>query len=1202
MNKYFKELENQINSVYDVAKEARAKGLDPVSVVEIPLATSLTQRALGLVATIYPQINDERIEKRIKELEKEYGFLDPSVCLKIAEEVAKEKFCKFKNIEEAIDAGIRMAFAYLTLGVVAAPLEGYTHLKMKKTKDGKEYLAAYFSGPIGGAGRTAASINLLVIDYLREIFGYAKYDPTEIEIKRMITEIYDRHERVTNYQYLPSEKEVEFLIRNLPIQIDGDPTEEREVSNHKDLDRIETNRIRSGACLVLAEGIAQKSSKALKALIKVRKDGFKLSDWDWLEKFVEFQKTRTEEKKKVATATYIQDIVAGRPILSHPSRSGAFRLRYGRTRASGYSAVAISPITMKVLNNFISIGTQLKLEKPTKAAAIAACDSIEGPIIKLKDDSVVRLEQISDERALRDKIKEIIYLGDILISFGDFSNRNHVLLPCGYNEEWWLAELKEVAVKYANPDVVADKSQEELEEIQKILQNVENKKPSIKDAAKISNLFNIPLHPRYIFYWTQIDKNQFISLLKWLSQSEIKEGKLVLPYESHRREELEIGKRALELLGVEHLVTTSNIVIDADESKSLAINLGINIDFSNFDIIKDIVEKLSNTKNENQINTTDDVAKAENENQINTASDTVKTENENVLAMVNSFSKFIIKDRAGTFIGTRMGRPEKAKPRELKGSPHGLFPIGEEGGRLRSFQAALQKGFVKADFPIYFCEYCKKETIYFVCESCGNKTRHLYYCKSCLKKIPTESCHLHGKAQPFTEQKIDIKHYYDAATSLIKQELKPQIVKGVRGTSSVKHIHEHLAKGILRATYKLHVNKDGTIRYDATEVPLTHFKPIEIRASLEKLKELGYNHDIYGKELKDENQILELKPHDIVLPASKESPDEPCDETLLRVSKFIDSLLENFYKINSFYNLKTKDDLIGHLILCIAPHNCAGVVGRIIGFSKTQCFLASPYIHAAMRRDCDGDEGSVMLLLDALLNFSREYLSSHRGSTQDAPLILNARIRATEVDDMLFDIDIVENYPFELYMAAEKSMMPNSVKIEQIKDRLKKDESDAFKDLHYTHEITNINEGTRCSSYKTLVTMLDKVREQMWLAERIRAVDASDVARLVIERHFIRDIKGNLNKFSQQQFRCVQCNEKYRRPPLAGKCLKCGGRIIFTISEGSIVKYLEMAMQLAKNYNVPSYILQSLNLAKSAIESIFGKEINKQQELKKWFG
>ena len=1170
LTEYFKNIGEKTNELYDVAKEARTKGLDPKSIVEISIATNLAQRAIALVGTMYPQVNSEKVEQRIRELEKEYGFLDHAVCLKIAEEISKEKFCKFQNLEQAMDAGIRVAIAYITLGVVASPLEGYTHFKLKKTHDGKDYISAYFSGPIRSAGTTSSSVALIVIDHLREIFGYAKYDPTEVEVKRAVTEVYDYHERITNLQYLGSEEEITFLAKNLPIQIDGDPSEEREVSNYKDLERIETNRLRNGMCLVLSEGLAQKAAKALKIVNKLRARGFKLSDWDFLDEFVKFQKNLIEQKKQKATGTYIQDAVAGRPIFGHPSYSGAFRLRYGRSRFSGYSAVALNPATMKILNGFIAVATQLKLEKPMKAAAIGVSDDIEGPIVKLQDGAVVKVNSLEEAEKINDKVKEVLYNGDILIAYGDFFDRNHVLLPCGYNEEWWFTELKEIATKYSDPEILKDKSQQELEKIQKALQYLDKEEPKIEDAMVISELFGIPMYPRYIFYWSQINFNQFRALQKWLCEATIINGKLNLPYESHRSQELNEAKRALELLGVEHIVATANVVIENDIARALAVNLGLDVDLKDF-------------------------------NKTCEAIDVIQSPDNDVLKLVNQISKFKIKDKAGSFIGARMGRPEKAKPRELTGSPHVIFPVGEEGGRLRSIQSAVEKGYIQGDFPIYLCENCKRETIYFICEICGNKTRQLYYCNECSRKITTENCPLHGKAKDYAEQKINIKEHLDTVAKYINVKNIPVLIKGVRGTSSTKHIPEHLAKGILRAAHNIHVNKDGTIRYDASELPITQFKAKEVNVSIEKLKELGYTKDINGKELKTDEQILELMPHDIILPCSDTCSDEPADKTFFNVARFVDDLLVNFYKMQAFYNLEKKEDLVGHLTLCMAPHNCAGVVGRIIGFSKTQAFLASPYMHAAMRRDCDGDEAAIMLLLDALINFSREYLPAHRGGRQDAPLILNARIRQAEVDDMIFNMDVVKNYPLELYMAAEKEMPPNSVKIEQISDRIKTgDEFAGLKNLYYTHETKNINESVLCSSYKSLLLMKDKLLKQMDLADKLRAVDASDMAQLVIGRHFIRDIKGNLNKFTQQQFRCVQCNEKYRRPPLAGKCLKCGGRIIFTISEGFILKYLEPAIQLANTYNVSSYIKQTLEIVKQAIETIFGKETEKQQALKKW--
>jgi len=231
-----------------------------------------------------------------------------------------------------------------------------------------------------------------------------------------------------------------------------------------------------------------------------------------------------------------------------------------------------------------------------------------------------------------------------------------------------------------------------------------------------------------------------------------------------------------------------------------------------------------------------------------------------------------------------------------------------------------------------------------------------------------------------------------------------------------------------------------------------------------------------------------------------------------------------------------------------------------------------------------------------LLNFSRKFLPSHRGGTQDAPLVLNAKIDAGEVDDQILDLEVLDEYPLELYQLAEKRKHSSEVSVRIIKDVLKEGK-DPFLGIGFTHDTSNFNDGVVCSSYKILPTMAEKVQHQMELVEKIRAADTSDTARLIIERHFIRDMRGNLRKFSMQGFRCVACNEILRRPPLRGVCPKCGGKIIFTIHEGGIKKYLQPAMDLVEKYNLSPYIKQSLELTKRYIDSVFGKELEKQTGL-----
>ena len=284
----------------------------------------------------------------------------------------------------------------------------------------------------------------------------------------------------------------------------------------------------------------------------------------------------------------------------------------------------------------------------------------------------------------------------------------------------------------------------------------------------------------------------------------------------------------------------------------------------------------------------------------------------------------------------------------------------------------------------------------------------------------------------------------------------------------------------------------------------------------------------------------------------------------------------------------------------MAPHNCAGVVCRIVGFSNTQGLFASPYMHAAIRRDCDGDEAAVMLLLDVLLNFSLEFLPKHRGGTQDAPLVLNGKIDAGEVDDQIMDFEFTFKYPLSLYRLAEQKKHSSEVKIPNVKSMLKEGK-DNFIGMGFTHDTSNFNDGVVCSSYKSLATMQEKLKHQMELVEKIRAVDTSDTARLVIDRHFIKDMRGNLRGFSTQQFRCVGCNEIFRRPPLSGICTACGGKLIFTVNEGGIKKYLEPAISLAQKYEVSAYMKQNLELTKRYIDSIFGKETEKQEALARWF-
>ena len=99
------------------------------------------------------------------------------------------------------------------------------------------------------------------------------------------------------------------------------------------------------------------------------------------------------------------------------------------------------------------------------------------------------------------KLKKILHLGDILISFGDFLENNAQLVPTAYVEEFWLEELKQKIHK-CEP--------EEKQHLHQFLTRI----PTLDEALKISLYFQIPLHPQYLYFWDKISSEELSFLLK----------------------------------------------------------------------------------------------------------------------------------------------------------------------------------------------------------------------------------------------------------------------------------------------------------------------------------------------------------------------------------------------------------------------------------------------------------------------------------------------------------------------------------------------------------------------------------------------------------------------------------------------------------------------------------------------------------------
>src|SRR5207253_7789572 len=235
------------------------------------------------------------------------------------------------------------------------------------------------------------------------------------------------------------------------------------------------------------------------------------------------------------------------------------------------------------------------------------------------------------------------------------------------------------------------------------------------------------------------------------------------------------------------------------------------------------------------------------------------------LAFATSLAGFLVKARGPTRIGARMARPEKAAPRKMQPAPHSLFPIGHEGGAQRLLLEAASKETIEAEVGLRICSSCGKRWFLPKC-SCGGHT---------LSR--------NGPAR----QHIPIAEVLRTALDRVG-EPKPPDIKAVQGMISKTKTPEPLEKGILRAKHDIYVFKDGTTRFDMTNLPLTHFTPKEAGISVEAARRLGYTKDRTGQPLERADQILELRPQDILVARSG-------GEYLVRVAAFLDDLLERLY-------------------------------------------------------------------------------------------------------------------------------------------------------------------------------------------------------------------------------------------------------------------------------------------------------------------
>lgn len=1105
--RYQQDILQNVYQNYQHALKARRRGIDVADIVEPKIAYDLADR----VAKMHEIDIADRLRTLLAATTKE------KAALKIAEEIAAGEYGS-GDLKTRLDNAVRVSLAVVTEGVTVAPLQGIADVTIKSNADGSQYLSVSFAGPIRSAGGTEAALTMLIADHARKVAGLGKYvaNSFDDETGRFVEELRIYEREVMGFQFKVLDEDVIKCISSVPVELDGVDTDPVEVVGHKGMRRIATDRVRGGTLRVMNDGLIGRSRKLLKLVETLKLDG-----WGWLKDLKGAIQTGDDD----AAHHRMSEVITGRPVLSMTKKVGGFRLRYGRCYNTGFATVGIHPAVPALLNYAIVAGTQIKMDVPGKASTIALVDTLEAPIVRLDDGTVMPVPTVEQAEKIRTRVGKILYLGDMLISYGDFLENNAQLPPASYVEEIWAQQLKSKL-----PALPVDSNRERL------IQLAENPlvAPTVEEAFGISSL-SLPLHPKYSFYWDAVGLDEALYLKDRLDASMPHDAKL---------------KDVLERLGVAHSVADGRIRLD-NSSQALSLRRLL---------AGPLVEAKDATE------------------------------------FVTKSSGVQVMPKFASTIAVRVGRPEKAAERKMKPPVHVLFPVGPKGGATRDIMKACKEDSFYTEIANRYCDNCKLPSIGTHCRACGASTMIRNLCIVCRGEVEDgEKCARCGKdGRTHSAVNYPLKAAMDQARK--KLGVAPtEPFKGVKSLMSRHRSAEPLEKGILRQKHSLHAFKDGTVRFDATNEPLTHFKPAWIAISVGKLKELGYTRDYLGKELESPDQIVELMMQDVIIPRDSA-------KHLLNTAKFIDEELEKLYDVEPFYSVSSVDDLVGHLVVGLAPHTSVGIMGRIIGFTDSQVCLASPVWHSAKRRDCDGDADSVMLLMDAFLNFSFDFLPDKIGGLMDAPLLIQPVVLPHEVQRQAHNVDIASSYPVEFYEATWKQGKAADVAglIETIKNRI--GEEHQFFGYGFTHFTDALVTKAQRSAYSTLNTMEEKLKMQFDTAKLINAVDADEVAAMVLTTHILPDIMGNMRSYSSQTFRCTTCGAKFRRMPLLSKCTECQNELIQTVTRGAVEKYLGIATDMCQQYKISDYLRSRVESIAMELKLIFKEEKKMQSSLTEFMG
>ncbi|PWI48439.1 hypothetical protein CEE45_06820 [Candidatus Heimdallarchaeota archaeon B3_Heim] len=816
-----------------------------------------------------------------------------------------------------------------------------------------------------------------------------------------------------------------------------------------------------------------------------------IPEWGWLDKL---QFIIPKQNRTFGT----EDIRSTQPLLSQSNRAGGFRLRYGESRITGFGTIGIHPVTM-ALTGILTPGCTVQLDFSDKFYAINPVSSIMGPLVELEDGSLKRINSLNELRKMKISTKQIWEMGDILMSTSDIPISTLIIFSA-WTEEWWNREIKSaIATKEVNIAEVLKSGNLSEGVLNQMLHKPLNYYPTWDLAILLSKAFDIPLHPKFSLNWNEIAISDFILLVQKLKAN---------PDTSlHVDDEI---LRIIKQLG-------ASFEIIEEKIHSEILNPFFTIFKQKFskmmEILKEDVEELT------------------------------------VEFLCQEMLEIPVRSLCYRRIGFKLIRIEKAETRFTNPPHHSLFPLGKHGGPQKDFFKVSQDTSIEIRVADRYCISCKIYSFKVYCPECKQKTEQKYRCREGHTSDNSICSQCEKRAYPTKPKMLNINGMLNSG---IKKAGSPEVkkVKGVSYLDNTYGIPENLIKGILRAKHGLFVFKDGTTRFNYTNSPIRTFTSNEISTSLDEIQRLGYSHDIYGEDLTDEEQLIEIFPYDIII-------NKKGAKFVFAQSKFIDDELAFQYNSSPYYRLQSYENVIGLLVVGISPTSQVGVIGRIIGYSKNNVLFAHPLWHLLKSRSCNGATDSITLLLDVLLNFSSEFIPASHGGALDIPSVINL------VDSW---VDLLDYSKHNISVMNRTFYQEIPYNLEQI--NVLSYEISLLTSPEVAVQTSNDISAFSIENKFIEKKIVDRINIALESLQSIRGVEEGKYVDNLLINDFLIKITLSISRFFQQPVRCKLCKTTYRRVPLSDKCPVCNNKTLeLTLSKGWVLRYLQIINQLSNKYS-----------------------------------